>query len=465
VSNEPSSSTVSRRDLLKATGTAAAASVLAGVAIPRVHAAQSDTIQLALVGSGDRGAGAVDNAMNNKSGRTKLVAMADVFENRLKQSYQGLKSRFPDRVDVPDDRKFVSFDGYKHAMDALNPGDVVILATPPAFRWVHFTYAIKKGLNVFMEKPIAVDPASSRKMLELAKKADEHNLKVGVGLMCRHCPSRRELFDRIKNGEMGDLTLLRAYRVSGPTASGFSKPKPNDMTELLYQIRRFHSFLWASGGAFSDFYIHNIDECCWMKDAWPVEAKGYGGRHYRGDAVDQNFDSYTTEYTFADGTKLILEGRLIDGCDNEFSSYAHGTKGSAIISKSGHWPSRAKIFKGHAMDSENGKTRSETLWDCGRETPDMNPYVVEWTDLVGAIRDDRKYNEVERGAMASLVTAMGRFACHTGQNVALAEYMKHEHEFGPDVDKLAFDAPAPLLANSEGKYPVPQPGINPTREY
>ena len=463
---DPSASAaLSRRDLLKATGTAAAASVLAGVAIPHVHAAQDDTIQLALVGCGGRGSGAVDDAMNNKSGRTKLVAMADVFENRLKQSYQGLKSRFSDRVDVPDDRKFVSFDGYKHAMDALNPGDIVILATPPAFRWVQFSYAIKKGLSVFMEKPIAVEPASARKMLELAKKADEQNLKVGVGLMCRHCPSRRELFDRIKNGEMGDLTLLRAYRVSGPTASGFSKPKPDNTTELLYQINRFHSFLWASGGAFSDFYIHNIDECCWMKDSWPVEAKGYGGRHYRGDSVDQNFDSYTTEYTFEDGAKLILEGRLMDGCDNEFSSYAHGTKGSAIISKSGHWPSKAKIFKGHSMDSENGKLKPEVVWDCGRETGDMNPYVVEWTDLVSAVKENKKYNEVERGAMASLVTAMGRYACHTGQTVALSEYIKHEHEFGPDVDKLAFDAPAPLQANSDGKYPVPQPGINQTREY
>src|SRR5262245_49347565 len=143
-------------------------------------------------------------------------------------------------------------------MDALKPGDVVILATPPAFRWVHFTYAIKKKLNVFMEKPISVDGPSSRKMFKLGEESVKAGLKVGVGLMCRHCTIREEQFDRIKKGEIGDLTLLRAYRLAGPTASAFTLPRPkNDKSELLYQIRNFHSFLWASGGAFSDFLIHN----------------------------------------------------------------------------------------------------------------------------------------------------------------------------------------------------------------
>src|SRR4029079_15958363 len=139
-----------------------------------------------------------------------------------------------------------------------------------------------------------------------------------------------ELHDRIRNGEIGDVVLLRAYRQAGPTGSAYcpKMPKDWDKSELLYQIRRFHAFLWASGGAFSDFLIHNIDECCWMKDAWPIEAKGFGGRHYRGEYIDQNFDTYTTEYTFADGSKFVLEGPWIPGCHLEFASYAHGSKGS-----------------------------------------------------------------------------------------------------------------------------------------
>ena len=187
-------------------------------------------------------------------------------------------------------------------------------------------------------------------MFELAEESVKKNLKVGVGLMCRHCQARGELFDRIKDGEIGDITMLRAYRIAGPTATASSPRKPADEpSELLYQIKRFHSFLWASGGAFSDFLIHNIDECCWMKDAWPVEAQALGGRHYRGDNVDQNFDTYSVEYTFADGAKLFLDGRTIDGCYNRNSSYAHGTKGSAIISESGHMPAKCRMFKNQNM--------------------------------------------------------------------------------------------------------------------
>ena len=171
-------------------------------------------------------------------------------------------------VTVPEDQKFIGFEGYKHAVDCLKPGDVVIFTTPPAFRWVHFSYAIQKGVNVFMEKPVTVDGPSTRKMLALADEADKKGLKVGVGLMVRHCKGRKELHQRIRDGEIGDLTLLRGYRMGGAAAN--TGPKPESLTELMYQIQRFHSFIWASGGLFSDYNIHQIDELCWMKNDWPV---------------------------------------------------------------------------------------------------------------------------------------------------------------------------------------------------
>src|SRR5438128_536968 len=212
IMNETPESLSSRREFIKNTGKIAAVSALAGVAIPRVHAAENNTIQVALVGCGGRGGGAAANALSVKACPIKLVAMADVFEHRLKGSYEALSREFKNVVEVPEDRKYIGFDGYKKAMDCLKPGDVVILTTPPAFRWVHFTYAIQKGLNVFMEKPVTVDGPSTRKMLALADESEKRNLKVGVGLMCRHCPARHELFDRIKSGQLGDLVLLRAYR-------------------------------------------------------------------------------------------------------------------------------------------------------------------------------------------------------------------------------------------------------------
>jgi predicted dehydrogenase len=470
--SEDTRKTTSRREFLKETGRVAAASTLIAGAAPHLYAGENNTIQVALVGCGGRGTGAAKNAVSVMNGPIKLVAMADVFEDRLSKSNKALKSwvddqlatgsedvpaDLADRIDVPEDRKFVGFDGYQQAMDCLNPGDVVILTTPPAFRWVQFTYAIQKGINVFMEKPITVDGPSTRRMLALGEESVKRNLKVGVGLMCRHCKARQELFGRIKDGEIGDVTELRAYRMAGPTGSAATGPKPDGISELEYQIRNFHAFLWASGGAFSDFLIHNIDESCWMKDAWPVQADGSGGRHYRGDDVDQNFDSYSVEYTFGDGTKLFLRGRTIAGCHNKFASFAHGTKGSAVISTAAHTPAKCRIYKGY------NETKDNLAWAFPQ--PEPNPYQIEWDDLIDAIRQDTSYNEVRRGAEASLITSMGRMAAHTGQIVTRDEMLNCKHEFAPEVDELTMDSPAPLLADASGKYPIPLPGLNKRREY
>jgi predicted dehydrogenase len=450
--------TASRREFLGTAGAIAGASALAGVAIPSVHAAEDNTIRVALVGCGGRGTGAAGDALSTRQGPIKLVAMADVFEDRLCSSYEQLTKEHKDKVDVDCERKFIGFDAYQKAIDCLKPGDVVILTTPPAFRWVHFTYAIQKGIHTFMEKPIAVDGPTARRMIALGEEAKKKNLKVGVGLMCRHCEARGELFNRIKDGEIGEPLLLRAYRQTGPVGSALTPPKPEGISELLYQIQKFHGFLWASGGCFSDFLIHNIDECCWMKDGWPVSAKGSGGRCYRGDCIDQNFDSYSVEYTFGDGAKLYLEGRNIPGCNQEFASYVHGSKCAAVISSNSHSPSRCKIYKGQKFN------RADIVWAYPQ--PEPNPYQVEWDHLVHAIKKDKLYNEVKRGAEASLVTAMGRMAAHTGQVITFEDMLNSKNEFAPHVDTLTMTSPAPLQLDKISKrYPIPQPGIVRDREY
>jgi predicted dehydrogenase len=445
----------SRREFLKNTGKLAATSAFVAGVVPRIYAAQSNTIKVALIGCGGRGTGAASDALSVKNGPIKLVAVADVFANRVANSYKNLKEQHSEQVDVPEDRRFVGFDGYKKAMDCLNAGDVAIFATPPAFRWVHFTYAIEKGLNVFMEKPITVDGPTTRKLLKLAEESVKKNLKVGVGLMIRHCRGRQQLYDRIKSGEIGDIIALRGYRMGGRAAT--TGPKPGNMSELLYQVQRFHSFLWASGGMYSDYYIHQIDECSWMKGAWPVQAHAIGGRHYRGDSVDQNFDNYSIEYTYPDGTKLFYYGRNMEGCQGGFSSYAHGTKGSAVITTSSHYPGKVRTYKDHNMEKEN------LIWAFPQ--PEQSPYQLEWDDLIDAIRKNKPYNEAKRGAEASLVSSMGRMAAHTGQIITFDQMLNCEQEFAPDVDKLTMDSPAPLLAGPDGKYPLPQPGILKNREY
>src|SRR5688572_29297482 len=342
--------TTSRREFLKTSSKLATVSALAGVALPHVHAQGSDQLRVALIGCGGRGSGAAVDAMVARKGSVKIASMADVFPDKMNQSFNSLTGGpLKEFVEVKDDTKFLGFDAYKQAIDVLKPGDIAIFATPLAFRWVHYKYAVEKKLNVFMEKPITADGPTSRIMLDLAKQASAANLKSAVGLMSRHARNMEELKKRIDDGEIGDVILMRGYRMHGPVGSMASLPYKtqklrgaggDDATELEYQIRRFHSFLWASGGCFSDFYIHHIDHLCWMKGAWPVKAQGTGGRHYKNDPdgkpyVDQNFDSYSVEYTFEDGSKFYFDGRCMVGAEPRYYSYVHGSKGVAIASKNG----------------------------------------------------------------------------------------------------------------------------------
>lgn len=455
---------VSRRSFLKTTGRVTAASVLLDGLASGVHAAEDNTIHLALIGCGGRGTGAVMDALGVKHGPMKLVAMADVFPERLEGSYKRLSERGEKRIDVPPDRRFLGFDAYKHTMDCLRPGDIAIFATPPAFRWVHFTYAIEKGLNVFMEKPLTVDGPTSRRMFELSKKADAKNLKVAVGLMSRHSRALAQLYARIGDGEIGDIILQRGYRMHGPIGYFASTPKPSGISELMYQVQRFHSFLWAGGGCFSDFNIHIIDHQSWMKNDWPVKALAVGGRHYRTSPdgvryIDQNMDTYSVEYTYSDGSKFFMEGRCIDGCTNVYMSQAHGTKGMAIVSAFGDCGAPSSTYRGQAPD------KSRQIWQSEVAEDERNPYQNEWNDLVWAVRNDKPYNECERGVKASLVTSMGRMSAHTGREITYEAILSGDHEMAPGLDHLTANSPAPLQAGPDGTYPVPQPGIVTDREY
>ena len=429
----------------------ASAAVFTGTGLPRVHAAGSDEIRLALIGCGGRGGGAAGDALSVPGAPIKLVAMADVFKERIDVSKRSLEAKFQDRINVTDERKFVGFDAFKKAIDCLRPGDIAIFATPPAFRVPHFAYAIEKGVHAFMEKPISIDGPSTRRIIELAAKADAKKLKVGVGLMCRHSDARRELWERLRNGEAGEPISFYGYRNHAAAHPMDLHPgPPAGMSELLWQISRFHGFLWASGGIFSDYCIHQVDEVCWMKGAWPVTAEAVGGRHFRGKIDDQNFDSYGVEYTFDDGTKFYYQNRLMKECENKFSLHGQGTKAAFSISGGIH-VAKAAIYTGQRVDNKN-----EVAWAAAH--PEPSPYRREWEHLVAAIFADEPYNEVVRGAEASLATVMGRFAAHTGRTVTFDEMMNCPDDLTAGVESLTDQSPAPLVADAEGRYPVPNPG-------
>jgi predicted dehydrogenase len=429
---------------------AASGRLLGGRAIPAVHAAGSDEIRFALIGCGGRGGGAAVDALSVPGGRTKLVAMADVFRDRADIVKRSVTEQFKERVDVPDDRTFIGFDGYKQAIDALRPGDIALFATPVAFRAPMLAYAIEKGVHSFMEKPVSIDGPSTKRIMTLGAQADAKNLKVGVGLMCRHCDRRAELFERLRAGEAGEMISFHGYREHNPPHNLDLAPGPQGQSELMWQIKRFHNFLWASGGIFSDYCVHHVDEVCWMKGAWPVRAEAIGARQLRGKIDDQNFDNYGIEYTFEDGAKFFYTCQVLKDVGNKFGVWGQGTKGAFAISTSGHSPARCAIYKSQRIDKDN------IAWAAAQ--PEPNPYRREWEHLVEAIVDNKPHNEAVRGAQASLATAMGRFAAHTGRAVTFDEMLECPDDMTAGVDKLTLDSPAPLVADAEGRYPIPQPG-------
>ena len=435
----------SRREFLERSGRAAAATALAGVAVPRVHAAENSTIKLALIGCGGRGTGAVGNALSTTGGPIKLVAMADLFEHRLEGSLAGLTKRFEDKLDVPPQRRFIGFDAYKKAIDCLGPGDVAMLTTHAAFRPLQFEYAVSKGVNVFAEKSFAADSPAVRRWLKAAESSEKKNLKVGVGFMWRHSKARQEVIGRIHDGAIGDVHTLRIYRVHHPV---HCPRRGADQNELVFQLQHPNSFTWVSSGFFIDWHCHNVDVACWAKGAWPVSAQGMGGRCY--EQAGNQFDHFTIEYTFADGTKLFTFSRHMANCWNTYSDYAHGSKGSAVIMSSLGKP-KPRIYRSHNMVPEN------LVWEFSQ--PEPNPYDAEWQLLVDAIRQDKPHNEARRAGEADVAALMGRTATHTGQYVTWDETLNSDFQFVEDIDQMTFETPAPIHEGPDGIYPAPQPGL------
>ncbi len=446
-SSQPNKSQpVTRRQFLARAASATAASALAGVALPRVHAAGTDAIRLALIGCGGRGCGAVADAFDSPHGPVTVTALADLFPNRLANAHQVLTEKFKDRIDVPANRQFVGFDAYKAAIDSLRPGDVAMLTGYSGFRPTQLEYAVQKGVNVFMEKSFAPDAPGLRRVIKAGELAQQKNVKIAAGLQCRHSRNRQQLIERLRNGELGTVQLIRAYRMQ---PVGALKKLPAGEKELFWQIRNFVHFLWVSGGLFAEMNIHQIDEICWLKDAWPVTAHGVGGRAADSTDCGQNLDSLSIEWTFADGTKATDTVRWLPKCHEEFATYVHGTKCAAQFSGPHHLGT-VQVYKDQRCAPDN------IAWRAPKET--NTPWQEEWNDLLLAIREDRPHNEAKRAALSNMADLMGRAAVHTGKLVTWDEMMNSNFQFRPNIDTLTADSPPPVQADPQGRYPVPVPG-------
>jgi predicted dehydrogenase len=443
--NEPKNqraSATSRREFLQHSSTALAGAALATAVAPRVHAAEENTIKLALIGCGGRGTGAAANALATK-GPTQLFAMADFFPGRLDGSLKHLSGQFAKQVAVPKERQFIGLDGFKKAIDAIAPGGVALLTTPPGFRPVHLDYAVQKGCHVFMEKSFAVDAPGIRRVLKAGEEASKKGLKVAGGLMSRHSKPLEEAIEQIHNGAIGEVITAWAYREHGPVGH---HPKSPDVSELGHQIRNYSCYTWLNGSFILDWLIHNLDVCCWVKNAWPVSAQGHGGRQVRTEP-DQLFDHYAVEYHFPDGTRLFAQGRHQANTWGFFGDIIHGSKGSAVL---GEGQPNPRLYKGFKQSDDN------IIWTY--KGPGCNQYQVEHDLLFEAIRQDKPYNETQRCAFAALVGILGRMAAESGQMITWEQAMASNLELAPGLENYTAESNPPVMPDANGRYPIAMPG-------
>ncbi len=426
-----------RRDFLKTSALLAGGAMLSTFPLAGAFAAGKDTIKIALIGCGGRGTGAAFQALETKQ-NVKLVAMADAFQDRLDSSYKPLFEKFGKaKVDVPESRRFVGFDGYKKAIAAA---DVVLMATPPGFRPMHFEEAVKQNKHVFMEKPVATDSPGVRKVLAAAEEAKRKKLNVVVGLQRRYQNNYRETIKRMQDGAIGDVMSGQVYWNSGGV---WVKPRQPEQTEMEYQMRNWYYFNWLCGDHITEQHIHNIDVANWVKGSYPVTAMGTGSRFERtGKEYGEIYDNHTVEFVYEDGSVIQSQCRHYEGCFNRVDESFQGTKGKVYLSANN--AGVLSDYKGKELYNHAGKG-------------DPNPYQTEHDELFAAISAGKyQFADAENAARSTMTSLMGRYATYSGQLVKWDDALNSNVDLMPET--LAWDAKPKVLPNADGFYPVAIPG-------
>ncbi|MFN9718849.1 MAG: Gfo/Idh/MocA family protein [Planctomycetota bacterium] len=442
------SSNSSRRSFLQTSATAAAgASVLANLhAVRAAHVSADETIKIGLIGCGGRGTGAAEQAMNTE-GPTKLVAVADAFGDNLDRSLRSLERSHKDKIDVPKDRQFVGFDAFQKVLET--DCDIVILATPPGFRPLHFEAAINAGKHVFMEKPVAVDSVGVRKVLAANELAKTRNLAVAVGLQRHHEPIYIETIKRLQDGAIGRIVATRAYWNNDGV---WVRPRQEGQTEMEYQMRNWYYFNWLCGDHINEQHIHNLDVINWLMNGYPVKAQGQGGRQVRtGKDHGEIYDHHFVEYTYEkDGETSVLlsQCRHIPNTWSAVSEYAHGSEGFCNIADGQIFDAKGKLTWEYPRKDDSGKRRNL-----------HNGHQDEHHDLFAAIRRGEIPNEGEFGAYSTMTSVLGRMATYSGKEILWKDALASELGISPVETFHSFSDTPPIVPNPDGTYPIPTPGV------
>ncbi len=429
-----------RRDFVKQSSMLAGAIAAAPlISNANFFSGSDDVIKVAVIGCGGRGTGAAVQALMSKQ-NVKIVAMADAFRDRLDECYKNVSGELASAgagtkgtLDVPEERKFVGFDGY---LKAIPLADVVILATPPGFRPIHFEEAVKQGKHIFMEKPVATDPAGVQRVLAAAKIAKQKKLNVVVGLQRHYQDSYRALF--AKKDMIGDITSMQAWWNNDGV---WTRPRKAGQTEMEYQMRNWYYFVWLCGDHITEQHIHNLDVINWFKNGYPVKAQGFGGRQVRKSKEHgEIFDHHYVEFHYADGSILNSQCRHMPGTSSKVDELLVGTKG--------------KIYCDAARITD---LRGKTIFQFDK-SKERNPYQTEHDELFAAIaKGEYKYADAENGAYSTMTSILGRMATYSGQIIDWDKAINSGLNLHPSV--YAFDAAAPVNPGPDGFYPVPVPGV------
>ncbi|MCS6777080.1 MAG: Gfo/Idh/MocA family oxidoreductase [Chloroherpetonaceae bacterium] len=402
-----------RRDFLKTTSSMTALMATGNYAFAR----GSDRIRVGLIGCGGRGTGAAVDCASAAEG-VEVVALGDVFKDRAEGCRNALKEQLKERCKVTDDHVFVGLDAYKKVIQS--DVNLVILATPPGFRPLHFRAAVEAGKHVFMEKPIAVDAPGVRSVLESGEIATRKGLGVVAGTQRRHQFEYVETIKRIHDGAIGEIVAAQAYWNQGPLWAYERQPGQSDVE---WQLRNWPYFTWLSGDHYVEQHIHNLDVINWVMQTHPVRAYGTGGRQVRVEPLYGHiYDHFAVEFEYPNGVLTWSMARQQDNTDARVSERVVGTKGVANPGGSISGPNRYRY-----------------------DGPRPNPYVQEHTDLIASIRAGKPLNETKQVAESTLTAIMGRMSAYTGKIVTWEEAFNSREKLMPD--ELSFGPmPVPPVA-------------------
>jgi len=422
---------VSRREFVKTAAVAAGAYAIGGPAV-RAYAKGSDTIKVGLIGCGGRGTGAAVQALRADGG-TMLTAMGDLFPDRMASSLKGMTEAMADqaaqKIQVPDEHKFVGFDSYQKVIDS--GVDVVILTGYPNSRPEHLKAAVAAGKHVFCEKPVAVDAPGIRSVLESAREAKAKNLGLQVGFCWRYNDGMRGAFEKVHSGAIGDIVSVHTTYHTGTLGR---RPRKPEWSDLEFQMRNWWHFTWISGDHIVEQAIHSIDRMAWtLGDLLPLRVTCLGGRAARSGPEHGNvFDHFAAVYEYEGGRRAFHTCRQIDGCPSDNADYIYGTTGQAVVE--GWKPTYSvRDLKGNETWKYSGRT-------------DRDMYQNEHDELFASIRAGKPINDCERGANTTLMAIMARMAAYTGKTVTWQEAMESQEILQP----------APLVF---GPFPTPEVAI------